>query len=205
MSQRISFLLVSALLVLPCCKSKDEAKSKAPAPESEGTTVDEPAVQPEPMKDAEPAAATRLETDDFTVPIPAGFKAYEKEKLAGLSAQVEQEVAGVLIKPRAAPDHFVTTFIFTLIASDTGEPTEGCALIAKEMAKEPGVEAETPKLVEFPFGKTCQFEMGNDKQSAIQTIVFVGKKWWTLTCNFDPRDEASSKECNEVLTDFASK
>jgi hypothetical protein len=213
MSLTIRCLVASSLLLLPSCKkSKEDSASQASAPAASEAGADkvavgsEPAAQPEPTKPEAPAvAATTLETDDFTVPIPAGFEAMTKEKLADLSKQFGQEIAGVLIKPRASPDHFVSSFVFTLIASEKEDPMEGCAQLAEEMAKATGAKAETPKQVEFSFGKTCQLEMGDEKQRAIQTIVFVGKKWWTLTCNHDPSDEASPKECNEVLAGFAGR
>jgi hypothetical protein len=99
----------------------------------------------------------------------------------------------------------VTSIVFTLVQATDIDPETACKESAEAMAKAVGAEAQTPKEVEFPFGKTCQFEMGDDKQQAIQTVAFVDKKFWTITCNFDPRDEASPKECTEVLTGFAAK
>ena len=201
--QRAAFALASLLLALPAC-NKDKASEPVTPPSATDQAATEPTEsQPEPP--AEPAAPSKLETADFSVPIPAGYQILGANKLAAIAGKTGQSIDGVLTKPKAAADHFATSIVFTVIPATDVNPQTACAEVSTEMAKATGTKAQPPKDVEFPFGKTCQFEMGDDTQKAIQTIAFVEKKFWTVTCNFDPRDEASPKECNEVLTGFAAK
>jgi hypothetical protein len=204
MLRTLTIAITGLVLALPGCKKDAEPKA-AETPDPAEAVAADPVAPEAPAKPVEPEAPTKLVRADFTAPIPAGYKILPDETLADIAKEMGQTVDGVLTKPRAAPDHFVTSVVFTVVESTEVEPTTVCTEAAEAMAKAAGATAQAPKEIEFPFGKTCQFQMGDEKQQAIQTIAFVDKKFWTVTCNFDPRDEASPKECNEILTGFAAK
>ena len=127
------------------------------------------------------------------------------EQVDDLSKKMGQPVHAIMTKPRAAPGHFVTSIVVSPVPTSDFNPETICAEVADLTAKIVGAKAEAPKLVEFPFGKTCQFEMGDEKQQAIQTVVYLETKFWTVTCNFDRRDTSSPKECDEVLKSVSAK
>lgn len=198
--RRVGVVVVLCAFAIGGCKDKE--KKAAEPPKTEAAKA---------PKKAAPASATkvskeagRVKTASFTMPLPAGYKRVPQPAVDKMSQQSKQKVEVALFKPRAQPDYFITSIVVTKVATTEMDPKDekACAQAAALSAKAAAVKSSGAKIIKLPIGRTCQFEMG-DKHRAIQTVVYLGKAQWTVTCNFDSRDTPSRSECAQVLNGFA--
>ena len=211
---------LATLLVLSLACSKKEAEPSAPKDEVEKQDGDEakagsatpvaPAKAEPPAAKAEPPAAkaeppARFKGNGFSVPIPEHYSAVKDDVRSYLSKQIGQEVDAVLVKD-TRDGGFRSSIVVTKIASNEVNPgdVKTCEVAAEQMGKAVGTKVQgAAKAVSYGYGKSCQFEMGDDSQHAIQTIVYVGKTYWTMTCNASPKAlDTSRKECEQALAGF---
>jgi hypothetical protein len=146
----------------------------------------------------------RFAGDGFSMPIPSGYRAAGPEMIAELD-KTDQKVDAALFADKVG-ERFRPSIVVTRVATADVDAASGkaCEEIAAPAREIGGVKIITPpERVEYPFGKTCQLEMGDAKQHAIQTIAYVGDTYWTITCNMDPHErDARGKDCQEVLRGF---
>lgn len=106
----------------------------------------------------------------FQIKVPADYELIPQYKLRKMGAGLgdEQALTAALSKPKAKPEFFSTSVVFTKIPVQDVPATSKalCDFVASMMAKELGVKASPAKRVELPLGETCQFEMGGAERQA---------------------------------------
>lgn len=196
-----------ALPLLLGCSKKDGTEPAASAETSTAASSKAGASTPEtgPADAAAAEPSARFTGEGFSLPIPNGFTAVESQVRGNLSKEMGQSVDAVLVKDRREGG-FLPSIVLTRIAASDVAPADvkTCQEAATTMSQLVGAEIKAPaKMVSYSFGKTCQFEMGDKEQHAIQTIVYLDKSFWTLTCNVSPSAiESGRAECEMVLAGF---
>jgi len=203
----VTAVALTAAFASSACSKKDGTEAGA---STEGAASAEGTATPQPGSpiDAAPAKATettRFQGEGFSIPIPEHYTAVTDEVRANLSKQLGQAIDGVLVKDRR-DGGFTPSIVVTRVAASDVDPSDvkTCETAAAEMTKVVGATSKAPATSKtYPFGKTCQFEIGDAQQHAIQTIVYVDKDFWTLTCNSSPQAiELGRSECEQVLAGF---
>lgn len=202
--------LATALVFSVACAKKDDqnvpdqgstdTKTAPPAPDNSAKPSPEPTPTP-----AKADTHDRFNGDGFSLPIPEHYTAVTDEVRAKIRKQTGQQVDAALAKD-SRDDGFRSSIVVTRIASNDIEPgdVKTCEVAAAQMAKAVGANVKnSPKAVSYGYGKSCQFEMGDDKQHAIQTIVYVDKNFWTMACNVSSKSlDKGRKECEQALAGF---
>lgn len=206
---RCTFLTVAAFFALLAC-DKEEEGAKAPvstsgAAESLGPTA-EASLDAQPIKSDEPSAPpTRIKSEHFSAPIPKGYTLASAERVTQLGQQFGQKVEALLTRGPSNKGLRESIFI-TQLPSQEMDPTSmsQCRKAAKDMMRVTGATlAQKASIVEYPFGKTCQFALGGGKTHTIQSFAYLGDATWTVTCKTTTqRRKAGTSECTELLRGF---
>jgi hypothetical protein len=200
---------MAALVALLGCDKGDEEAKRASTISRVAESPTPPAEAPPdagPKKSAEPPLpATRIESENFSAPIPTGYTLASAERVAQLGQQFGQKVEALLTKGRSGMSLRESIFI-TQGPSQEFDPTSiaQCRKSAKDMIRVTGATlAKKAAIVEYPFGKTCQFALGGGKTHTIQSFAYLGDMLWTVTCKTTTqRRKAGTNECGELLRGF---
>jgi hypothetical protein len=206
---RCGFPIVVAVIALLGCDKEEEAAKPPVNTSSVAESPTHPAEAPpdaQTEKSAQPfVTATKIETENFSAPIPAGYTLASAERAAQLGQQFGQKVEALLTRGSSSKSLRESIFI-TQLPSKEMDPTNmsQCRRSAKAMMRVTGATlAQKAAIVEYPFGKTCQFALGGGKTHTIQSFAYVGDMLWTVTCKTTTqRRKAGTSECGEVLAGF---
>lgn len=145
-----------------------------------------------------------LETPEFTIPIPSGFRSLSQaELLARVEKAGRNSPTGAIVAMLENADHSVIG-IERLSLSTKGEtpapPTEDeCGRVGTffaERGKHPIIVGGT--FVQHPsvgLGGSCQFTLGIDGKHATQVV----NSEWIISCLHPPGDDAA---CQQVAAGF---
>ncbi len=192
-------------LTLPKPAVPEPAATEPAIPKPGSSEASAATAQDPQEKAAEPA--TGIQGEKFSAPIPAGYTLASEERVAQLGQQFGQKVEALLTRDTSKSSLRESIFI-TQLDSPELDPTSisQCRKSAKEMIRVTGASlAKKAAIVEYPFGKTCQFALGSGKTHTIQSIAYVDEMRWTVTCKTTTAGrKAGARECNEVLSGFSA-
>ena len=152
-------------------------------------------VSPEPTTSSKPKAdsqnGARHSGSGFSVPIPDGFRVATAEENAVLRNRIGEHGQIALYWDDGVS--FGSSILIVPVIGPEKPPSDpaACASMATEIKGifEGTVESK-PELAEYPFGRTCEFRMENDKSIVIQSFAKAAEKYWsvTLTMGKDRKD-----------------
>lgn len=150
-----------------------------------------------------------VETNDFTLSIPAGYRDATRE-LASADFDI------VLARGSESGGYEATIVVrkVPIPGGSFDDPTEcrntGNGLV-QGGALEPGTggELKSARIVDGPVGKTCQIHLVAPQGVAILTELHLPgntrsspKEIWLMTCNHAEGDAAAESECRVALSGF---
>jgi hypothetical protein len=151
------------------------------------------------------AAALVAHGAGFSIPIPTGFSEAPEEAAASI-----HRAGGVLLVQKAAPalpSAMAANIVVTAVKPgelDSAGPS-GCARLSRRWVKD-GATIEKQGIVPALWGPVCQIDLTNPKKhphgGSRITIVALNKKFSTITCNYDLRDDAALGACDKVVAGF---
>lgn len=206
---RFAFSTVVAFFMLLGCDTKDKGSERA-ATKAGIAAPKAPSAEVTPDAQAEKSApplvpATRIETENFSAPIPAGYTLASAQRVGQLGQQFGQKVEALLTRGTSSTSLRESIFI-TRLSSQELNPSSiaQCRKSSQDMIRVTGATvAEKAAIVDYPFGKTCQFALASGKTHTIQSFAYVGGMLWTVTCKTTTlRRKAGTVECSELLRGF---
>lgn len=146
-------------------------------------------------------AEAEVVTQDFRVPVPAGFEVMGEEGLAEMERRRQATIE--LIMLRKSPP--AAAIAIARITGD-GDPSNlaSCKpLAAAEAAKS---KMDMPEVKSFDLGprKTCRWEFEGPKEVATSTVVRAGSAPYQVACSMHKPDKTARAACDEVVRGFSA-
>jgi len=110
---------------------------------------------------------------------------WSEDQLEEVSAQTGQAVVGVVELPPWGDVH-TPSIVVVVINADKVNPATDCAYAATSFESSGWKLVLPAELVRYNFGETCHFEIADDNQHTVETIVSKGDQHWMVACNMHP-------------------
>lgn len=147
--------------------------------------------------------ALRSRGAGYSLPVPAGFVQVQKGQTP--YDRVLEAGGIVLVRDRRIADLFLGSIVITPVPAKELQPDdpEFCREVGRGMSAVVQADLKRSEIVSMPWGRTCQMELtgGADgpNRGSRGTLLRAGSAYWMVTCNYDVRDDAAQKGCDEVL------
>ena len=209
---RAHLFLIPALAAtaLACATTTSQTQTPPPAPVPEekpappppAPVEEKPAPEPAP---APPSLPVEIDRAQFTMTGPAGYREIDDPSFA----PIKNAGGVVILRESAAQGLYPSSIVVTQIpaAIKPVEKPEKCQEIAGTAANANATTLKGSRLVETKAGPSCQFDLvaTNDPVRLARGTIVVGATSWTLTCNYDARDEKALAECDAATQSFTFK
>lgn len=153
-------------------------------------------------------SASVAEGATFKVPVPKGYSVATDPRMT------QSAPGGVVLvaDKRVTKGAFLGSIVVTRVppGPDFDPSSEKvCKELAAPMTQAMPVKLKGTRLADTAIGKTCQYEVEDNKtptRGALGTVMCKKRdNCWVVTCNFDTRDPLIKKACAEVLAGWAFK
>ncbi len=171
-----------------------------PAP-TEVKPAPEPAPTPPP---AQPSTPVEIDRAQFTMAGPAGYKDIDDPRLAPI-----KDAGGLAIarEPSSQGLYAPSIMVSPIPAMKPVTSPVDCETIAGSAATASATTLKGSRLAETKAGPSCQFDLvsTSDAVRAARGTIVVGPSAWSITCNYDARDQKALADCDAATQSFTFK